>query len=323
MNKKMKKSKILITGIALFALAWITVFLLSSPETIPPLLNALLMVGIPIFLGVYFFRKLGAEWNTYAVGAATWGITFVLHLVFNAWVLNPFMETMGFSVTSSGLALVWTGILLGLAAGIFEETGRYVVYARFLPKARTWTEGLMLGAGHGGFEAIFFGALGLYTFLQMIVLKDLPPGQLSALVTPDKLDITLAQISIFWGTPWYDHLLGSLERISAIVIHLSMSLMVLNAVRKKNILWFFVSILWHTLTNALAVYSMTTWGAYVTEGILILLAIFSIGIIFFLQRSDPDTQEILGSDPQPPAPLLSTPEKVIITKEKLDESRYE
>ena len=181
----------------------------------------------------------------------------------------------------------------------------------------------MLGAGHGGFEAIFFGALALYTFLQMVVLKDTSPEQLAVMVSPEKVEITLAQINMYWNAAWYDQLLGSFERINAIIIHLSMSLMVLNAFRRKNFLWFIASILWHTLTNAFAVYSMVTWGPYTTEGILFVIAMLSIGIIIALQRHDPDPEEELPGGPLPPAPILSTPKKVTITTEKLDESRYE
>ncbi len=319
----MKTSRIIITLIALIIVGWAVVFLVSNPETFTPFLNALLMIILPIGLGIYFARKLGADWNTYAVGAATWGITFILHLIFNAWVLNPLMANLGLSTNTAGMPLLWTGILLGLAAGVFEETGRYLVYARFLPKARRWSEGLMLGAGHGGFESMFFGAWALYIFLQMVVLKDASTEQLSVMVSPEAVESTMGQISIYWNSPWYEMLLGSLERVSAIVIHLSMSLLVLKAFRDKNILWFFASILWHTLTNAVAVYSVVTWGPYMTELLLFVIALFSLGIIFLLQKKNPDLEEEINVDTLPPAPILSTPQKVNLSTENLDDSRYD
>jgi uncharacterized membrane protein YhfC len=319
----MKTSRWIITAIALLILVLVAVFLISNPKAIPPLLGAIIMLAAPIYLGVLIAKKLGADWNIYAVGAATWGITFVLHLVFNAWVLEPIMENLGLSTATTGMSLLWTGVLLGLAAGVFEETGRYLVYARFLPNTRKWSEGLMLGAGHGGFESIFFGAWVLYIFLQMVVLKESSPGQLAVLVSPEKLEVTMAQIAVYWNTPWYEMFLGSFERINAIVIHLSMSLMVLAAFRRKNILWFFASVLWHTITNAVAVYSVVTWGALTTEGLLFLIALLSIGIIIALQRRYPEPKELVSEEPLPPTPLLSTPEKVILTTEKLDDSRYD
>ena len=319
----MKTSRIIITGIALIVVGWGVVFLFSNPGTFPPFLNALLMIILPIGLGIYIARKLGADWNTYAVGAVTWGITFILHIVFNAWVLNPIMENLGLSTNSTGMSLVWTGVLLGLAAGVFEETGRDLVYARFLPKTRKWSEGLMLGAGHGGFESMFFGAWALYIFLQMVVLKDSSPEQLSALVSPEAMEATARQIAVYWNAPWYEMLLGSIERVNAIIIHLAMSLLVLNAFRKKNILWFLASILWHTLTNAVAVYSVVAWGPYVTELLLFVIALLSIGIIYLLQKGDPDPEEKMIDNPAPPEPVLSTPQEVNITTENLDDSRYD
>jgi uncharacterized membrane protein YhfC len=48
---------------------------------------------------------------------------------------------------------------LGLSAGFFEESARYVVYRWWARDARTWSQGLMLGAGHGGIESILLGFL--------------------------------------------------------------------------------------------------------------------------------------------------------------------
>ena len=118
-------------------------------------------------------------------------------------------------------------------------------------------------------------------------------------------------------------LLGSIERVNAIIIHLAMSLLVLNAFRKKNILWFLASILWHTLTNAVAVYSVVVWGPYVTELLLFVIALLSIGIILILQKRDPDPEEKMHVELPPPVPILSTPQEVNITTENLDDSRYD
>jgi len=181
----------------------------------------------------------------------------------------------------------------------------------------------MLGAGHGGFESMFFGAWALYIFLQMVVLKDSSPEQLSALVSPEAMEATARQIAVYWNAPWYEMLLGSIERVNAIIIHLAMSLLVLNAFRKKNILWFLASILWHTLTNAVAVYSVVAWGPYVTELLLFVIALLSIGIIYLLQKGDPDPEEKMIDNPAPPEPVLSTPQEVNITTENLDDSRYD
>ncbi len=319
----MKTSRLIITLVTLVILVWILVFLAANPTAIPPFLNAILMIAAPIYLGIYLARKYRVDWNIYAVGVATWGVTFILHLIFNAWVLNPIMGNLGLSTATRGIPLLWTGILLGLAAGVFEETGRYLVYARFLPKARKWSEGLMLGAGHGGFESMFFGAWGLYIFLQMVVLKDSSPEQLAAMVSPENVDLAIAQIGVYWNAPWHEMLLVSFERINAIIIHLSMSLMVLAAFRRKNILWFLASVLWHTLTNAIAVYSLITWGALTTEALLVLIALLSFGIIVVLIRRYPEPKELIPEEALPPIPALSTPEKVILTTEKLDDSRYD
>ena len=53
-----------------------------------------------------------------------------------------------------GISLLLNAIILGLLAGLFEETARYILFKFILPKARTWREGILVGLGHGGAEAV-------------------------------------------------------------------------------------------------------------------------------------------------------------------------
>ena len=52
-------------------------------------LNALLMIAMPLALGVYLYRRLGAEWRLFGIGAVTFIASQVFHIPFNVWVLNP------------------------------------------------------------------------------------------------------------------------------------------------------------------------------------------------------------------------------------------
>ena len=59
-------------------------------------------------------------------------------------------------------------VFLGLSAGVFEETARYLTYRFWAKDARSWSRGLMLGAGHGGSEAILVGALAAVNFVALL-----------------------------------------------------------------------------------------------------------------------------------------------------------
>jgi uncharacterized membrane protein YhfC len=45
--------------------------------------------------------------------------------------------------------LVINAVILGLAAGLCEEGARWFAYRFIVPEARSWPQGLMLGAGQG------------------------------------------------------------------------------------------------------------------------------------------------------------------------------
>ena len=182
----------------------------------------------------------------------------------------------------------------------------------------------MFGAGHGGIEAIIFGALAFWGFLQLIAFKDLSPETLSVVAGAEKVELIQSYLAAYWTAPWYYSLLGAVERLSAIAIHLSASLLVLQAFTRKNIGWYFIAVLWHTLVDALAVYGIQTWGVYVTEGIVLLLGIISLGIIFTLRRQEPSPKEDNDLESQPvisPPQLHTEPEE--LTMKKLEDSRYD
>ncbi len=250
--------------------------------------NALLMIAMPLALGVYLFRKLGAEWHLFGIGAVTFVASQVFHIPFNAWVLNPVMERLGLDLdVPAQLAII--AILLGLSAGVFEEVARYIVYRFWLieKRDRTWSSALMFGAGHGGIEALILGVLVIYGFVQLFALKD---ASLEAIIPVDQLEITRAHVALFWSAPWYAAILGAVERAATLCFHLSAAVLVLQAFTRKNILWLLLAIGWHTAVDALAVFASQTWSIYVTELLIVGAGLFGLAIIFLLREppSKPD-----------------------------------
>jgi uncharacterized membrane protein YhfC len=271
-------------------------------------LTALLMIAMPLALGIYLNRKLEGTWRLFGIGALTFVVSQVLHIPFNFWVLNPLMERFGLSM-SVAAQLVVIAILLGLSAGVFEEVARYVFYRFWLKKDddRTWHSAVMFGAGHGGGEAIILGVLTLAAFVQLLALRDV---DLSTQVPPDQLELAQMQVEMYWAQPWYAVLLGAVERAAAISFHISASVMVLQVFRRRNILWLFLAIAWHTLLDAIAVFGIQTWGVYITEALIVGMGILSIVIVVLLREpaSIPDddlphqTKEgFIDAEPQKPS----------------------
>ncbi len=275
------------------------------------------MIFLGLGLGVFFHKRFGSDWRLYAVGAATFVGSQVLHIPFNAFVLSPALGGMGFSLSDAEPpALLVIAAAFGLSAGIFEETARLLVYRLWLKQARSWRLALMFGAGHGGAEAIITGAITLITVIQIIALRG---TDLNAVLPAEQLELARAQIEAFWALPWYAVLLGAFERAVALSFHLSAAVLVLQVYKRRSLMWYGLAVGWHTLLNAAAVFASQRWGLYATEGILVFFALGSIWIVFAL-REEGIRDENPPPPPQPPPLRLS---QIELSREALEESRYD
>ncbi|MBN1230494.1 MAG: YhfC family intramembrane metalloprotease [Anaerolineales bacterium] len=247
------------------------------------LFSALLMLGLPIGLGFYLKKRINPSWKLFWIGAAVFVFSQIGHIPFNAFIMEPFLARTGMSLDkATGWILVLVSILYGLSAGVFEECSRWLMYRFWTKKVRSYSEGFMLGAGHGGVESMVLGGLALAALIQMIALRG---ADLSTMGFPsEQLPAIQANIDAYWATPWHQFLLAPLERIFAMTFHIAASLLVLNGFRKKNHLWLLAAILWHTVLDALAVYLMMTTSAYVVEGAVFVVTLGSLWIIFSAKK---------------------------------------
>ena len=177
---------------------------------------------------------------------------------------------------SSGWPLVWYAVVLGLSAGLCEELARFLVLRFWLKRDRSWRSALMFGAGHGGVEAVIFGAMAAIQTFNIFVLRNVDPATLG--VTADKLPAVQAQIAAAWSVPVLYPLLGAVERVSAISTHLFLAVLVMQVFIRRNYLFLVAAILWHALTDGVAVFAAATWGALPTEAAIGVLALIGLAL---------------------------------------------
>jgi uncharacterized membrane protein YhfC len=279
-------------------------------------INGFLMIAMPVGLMVYLTRKFKQGWRLFWIGAATFILSQVLHIPFNAFV-NPVFNQFSFISLPVSLQNIILSIFFGLSAGLFEELSRYAMYRWWAKDARSWSKGLLAGTGHGGIEAIILGLLVLYGYVQMLVVRGM---DVSTLVTPDQVEQATAQIQAYWSAPWYMTVLGALERLFTIPLHLACSLLVLQAFTRKKIWWIGLAVLWHALADGVVVYfSKNGIPVLGIEGIIGVFAILSMFIIFALRQPEPLADIVQ-------APILTVefkPGPVNETEENLDRTRYQ
>lgn len=250
--------------------------------TLAFVIEIIFVFGFPITLGVYLHRRFNAPWTLYLAGAATFIASQVVHIPLNLGI-SQLLQAVGFLQLPETVQLLLGAAITGLSAGVCENVARYLAYCHVIKKARTWREALMFGAGHGGFESMFFVGLSVaITFVFMIFARG---------AEATSIGLTAEQVATYWGQAWYNPLLGAAERLFAICLQISLAVLVLQVFIRHNIGYLFLAIGWHALADGVAVTTLGWgWSFVAIEGLIGLFALGSLGII---RRYQPRlTQEI-------------------------------
>lgn len=247
-------------------------------------LGIITVLVLVIGLGVFLTRKYNLDWRLYWIGAALYIISQILHIPFNILVDRLFRDGV-LPIPSENYQLLFSAVFLGLSAGLFEELVRYAGLRWWAKDARSWAKGLLFGSGWGGIEAIILYVVVLS--LNYIIFMALRTQDLSSQLTPEQLAPLQAGMNVFWSVSWYDSLLGAVERIFTLPIQISLTILVLQVFNRRQSRWLWIAIAWHALLDAVVVISISRWGIYVTEALVAIFGLVSIGIIFALREDEP------------------------------------
>jgi uncharacterized membrane protein YhfC len=190
----------------------------------------------------------------------------------------------------------------------------------------------MFGAGHGGTEAFIVGLIAAVGAINLFVARNVDPAQLG--LTGDKLAAAQAQVAAAFSVPVLYPLLGAYERVLALCTHLLLAVLVMRAFTHRNVLWLAGAILWHALTDAVAVFVAIPGGpvslalnlqpmgaALVTEGAISVLAAIAVILIFVLREPEPLPAPVDVAPLPPAAPESLRPAPA--TSDQLDRTRYQ
>lgn len=234
------------------------------------IVSFIISVGLPIALCIIVRQKTKARISSFFIGAATF---FVFALILEQIMHVVVLGATGTTLTGN----IWLYALYGgLAAGIFEETGRYLAMKLCMKKNLNKQNAIMYGVGHGGIEAILL--VGLSCISNLVVAITINSGVLTAdLLKKSGLDVSTYQLAVsqlaeLGTTPAWQFYMGGVERIAAIVFHISLSYLVYLAVKEKKMPFYLLAILLHFLIDALAVISAAYLSILVVELIIILFS---------------------------------------------------
>ena len=226
------------------------VITVSVPGTI---IASLFEISLPVILSFiwmkYFYNKIACI----LVGIA-------------GFIASVFIESLFLlSIKSiAGIGVLYY-IIIGLSPGLFEETGRYICL-KILSSDRQYKQkyiSVSYGIGHGGIESILTGIQVLYNLLA----KD-------TLIKEKKLTSSIK---------FSDCLLSAIERLFAVLFHISASVIVYKAVKEKKIIYYIIAIVLHDFVDLFALlYQLQILkNIYVVE---LIIAISSSCIAFFAYK---------------------------------------
>lgn len=224
--------------------------------------TGVLSAAIPVIYAVAFKSRVKtAPISPIFVGAAV----FVIFALVLEQILHAIMLPL---VSKNNIAYIIYG---ALAAGIFEETGRFLAFKTVLKKQDSPKAAVMYGIGHGGCEAVMLLGMTMVSGLAIAAMVNFmgfdETVKLAAAGRPELEETARLQIETMAAFGLTNMVLSLFERAVTIVCHVALSVLVFEGARGRT--WLFpVCILVHAACDVPAVMYQ--------RGILGLAAVYAI-----------------------------------------------
>lgn len=253
-------------------------------------------IALPVVLLIVVHKKTKARMAMAGIGAATFFLfAMVLEQILHAIVLG----VGGERITGN----IWIyGLYGGLAAGLFEEVGRFVAMRFAMKKQLNLPNALMYGVGHGGIEAILI--VGLASVSNLVTSIMINAGTLEAsLGALDQAtkEATLTQLSALWTTPSYQFFLSGIERIVAVTLHIALSVLVFQAVKLGKKRYWFLAFAIHVGVDFATVIAANYLNLVLVEVMLAVLVAGVVALTISLCRKNWD---VVGFEVEAEAPVV-------------------
>ncbi len=226
--------------------------------------TAIFCVAMPVILAVIFKARVKtAPVSALVVGAAA----FIIFALVLEQLLHAIMLPL---VSGSDVAYIIYG---ALAAGIFEETARFLAFKTVLKNHDSPKTAVMYGIGHGGCEAvIILGMTMISGIVIAIIVNSMGIDEMIKLASagrPELEETARLQIESLAAFGLSNMILSLFERAMTMALHVALSVLVFEGARVKGRAWLYpVCILVHAACDVPAVMYQ--------RGILGLAAVYAV-----------------------------------------------
>ncbi len=244
-------------------------------------ISAVIALFLPIVLLVIWkVKKRKIRMLHFIVGAGVF-IIFALFLeqICHYYVLNrvsPLSEFMNGNI--------WAFALYGaLAAGVFEETGRFLAFKTVLRRSKEKETAITYGIGHGGIESILVVGISMISSLILVAAINAMGGveNYVALVPAESQGILRENLNTLLLTPPHTFLFAGIERISTIFFHIALSVIVFFAAHRPGKFYLYpVAVLAHTFLDLFAVLYQRAVIKSIVIIELVIIAVTAITVYF-------------------------------------------
>ena len=242
-----------------------TVSTLSIAGMVVTMLIAILL---PIVLCIMVRKKTKAKFSSLFLGCATFIVfALVLEQILHIIVLR----TAGTTLTEN----IWLYALYGAtAAAVFEETGRSITMKFLMKKNLNRENALMYGVGHGGIEAILIvGISQISNIATAIMINSNQMGTVLNVLDEEQKAAMIESLSVLWTTPGYMFFMGGIERVSAIILQITFSILMYVGIKQGKKLFVLMAYVAHFAVDFVAVIAADKLSVLVVEIILILMSV--------------------------------------------------
>lgn len=226
----------------------------NSLSIIFMVITLLISFFLPIGLAIWVKVKYKSDLIAFFVGVLSFTVS---QLCIRIPILSM-MQTQDWYLNFSKSHLFLNLFILSMTAGLFEETARLICFKTLLKSKLSHKNAFIFGVGHGGIEAIVL--IGL-TYINNLVLSILiNTGALASIpaiasLPAETLDYAVDALT---KTAPISFLFAGTERISAIFLHIALSVIVYRGVKYNKKFNYLIALSLHGLVNVLAVSSGLT-----------------------------------------------------------------
>ena len=211
------------------------------------LIALLVTVGLPIIASLWLNKNLAVSWRVIIYGVLGYFVVqFLVTLLFSGVMALYDLDVLNLSAYPLYTVQLVSSVLFGAIVGVVV---RWAVLRYAKEPLINLESAYGIGIGFGGTESIVrVGLPLLFTFITMLSNFNIDP-QTSSLEPG-----AISQFEALWQVPAFVPLAGSMERLAALFMHLTVMVLILQTFTRNNNLWLGAAIGLELLVNGLMVW---------------------------------------------------------------------